>query len=508
MADDVVTQAAPVSDLSRVEEDLRKAHEKTAIILDSITDQFFRISADWRFTHLNKHAAEQMKALGKEPSLLIGKVVWDEFPDVPHASTLRRVMTERIALTDSFFLAPLGEWIESHLYPCPDGGVIAIQKYITERRRAEEELRRSEEYLAEAQALSHTGSWVWNLRTRGVYWSAETFRIFGYTPGEMTPTSANCLDAIHPDDRPLLRDAFAKAAQERGNFEYHCRIIRPDGEVRRIRSLAHPAFDGAGDLIEYVGTVMDMTDRERAEEICRRSQEQLAHATRVMAMGELTASIAHELNQPLAAIVANGAACLRWLDRDRPDLEQAQRAVERIVRDGERAGDVLRRIRSFMKRRELSKTQFQIAELVSEVLNLVQDEARAHDIVVRVQCAPELPSISGDRVQLQQVLLNLVLNAFEALATQTDRPRMLHIEGEPASAGGVVVKVKDSGRGFGSAGAHQLFDAFYTTKPNGLGLGLAISRSIVEAHGGQLTASHDAADGTTFQFTLPVAARR
>jgi C4-dicarboxylate-specific signal transduction histidine kinase len=251
-----------------------------------------------------------------------------------------------------------------------------------------------------------------------------------------------------------------------------------------------------------------MTDRERAEGILRRSQEQLAHATRMMAMGELTASIAHELNQPLAAMVANGAACLRWLGRNEPDLERAQLAVERIVRDAERAGDVLRRIRSFVKRRELSTAQLQIGELVADVMNLVQHEAQAHEIAVRVQCAQDLPPLSGDRVQLQQVLLNLVLNAIEAMALSSDRPRVLQGDGERSGSDSVVVRVKDSGNGFDPAESHQLFDAFYTTKPNGLGLGLAISRSIIEAHGGRLTATHDPGEGTTFEFVLPGARGR
>ena len=506
MADQYATQAGPLCEPGRLE-NLQKFAEKAAIILDSITDQFIAISKDWRFTFLNRRAAEQMRALGKDPARLIGAVLWDEFPDLPNAATLRRVMTERVPITDSYFSPPLGEWIESHLYPCPDGGILAIQKYVTERKRAEEELRRSQTYLAEAQGLSHTGSWVFNLRTHDVFWSAETFRIFGLEVEHFRPDAENCMDGVHPDDRPPLEEAFSKAIAERASFAYDYRVVRPGGEVRRVRSLAHPAFDGGGELTEYVGTAIDMTDHDRAEGLLRRSQEQLAHATRMMAMGELSASIAHELNQPLAAIVANGAACLRWLARDQPDLDQAQRAVERIVRDGERAGDVLRRIRAFLKRRDLSTAQLQVGELVTDVLNLVEHEARAHEIAVRVQCAPDLPLLSGDRVQLQQVLLNLVLNAIEAMSVSNGRARVLQVEGERNGADGVRVRVKDSGKGFDAADVDQLFDAFYTTKANGLGLGLAISRSIIEAHGGKLTASHEPDEGTTFEFVLPASRR-
>jgi PAS domain S-box-containing protein len=502
MADQSAAPAGPLCELGRLES-LQKFAEKAAIILDSITDQFIAISRDWRFTFLNRRAAEQMRVLGKDPGLLIGRVLWDEFPDLPNAATLRRVMADRVPITDSYFHPSLGEWIECHLYPCPDGGILAIQKYVTERKRAEEELRRTQTYLTEAQALSHTGSWVFNLRTHDVFWSAETFRIFGLESAQFVPNYENCMDAVHPDDRPPLEEAFGKAIAERASFAFDFRIIRPSGEVRRVRSLAHPAFDGAGELTEYVGTAIDMTDRDRAEGLLRRSQEQLAHATRMMAMGELTASIAHELNQPLAAVVANGAACLRWLARDQPDLDQAQRAVERIVRDGERAGDVLRRIRAFLKRRELSTAQLQVSELVTDVLNLVQHEARAHEIAVRVQFGADLPLLSGDRVQLQQVLLNLVLNAIEAMSVLSGRARVLQVEGERNGADGVRVRVRDSGKGFDPTEADQLFDAFYTTKPNGLGLGLAISRSIIEAHGGKLTASHGPDEGTTFEFVLP-----
>jgi C4-dicarboxylate-specific signal transduction histidine kinase len=243
-------------------------------------------------------------------------------------------------------------------------------------------------------------------------------------------------------------------------------------------------------------------EQRRAEETLRRSQAELAHVTRVMTMGEFATSVAHEINQPLSAIVTNGSACLRWLAGDSPNLEEARDAARRIVRDGERAGDVLTRIRAFLKKSDTQKTRLDINQIIQEVVALTEDEADGRGVALRLELADGVPPVFGDRVQLQQVILNLVVNGVEAMTSVTDRPRELFISSGQHESDKVLVSVRDSGVGIGQRGVERIFDAFYTTKPKGMGMGLAISRSIVEDHGGRLWASSNNGFGATFQFTL------
>jgi two-component system, LuxR family, sensor kinase FixL len=249
----------------------------------------------------------------------------------------------------------------------------------------------------------------------------------------------------------------------------------------------------------------DISARKEAEDALQRAHSDLARVARVVSMGELTASIAHEVNQPLAAIVTNGNACLRWLVRDQPDLDEARAAAERIVADGNRASDVIRRIRAFLTRADPARTELRVEDVIDEVVTLVQGEARARLVAVHVRCADNLPPVPGDRIQLQQVLLNLALNAVEAMAGVRDRLRVLQFAAYPVDDA-VLVEVRDSGDGLDVQSAERIFDAFYTTKPEGMGMGLAISRSIVEGHGGRLWATPNGDQGTTFRFLLPHAA--
>jgi C4-dicarboxylate-specific signal transduction histidine kinase len=245
-----------------------------------------------------------------------------------------------------------------------------------------------------------------------------------------------------------------------------------------------------------------MQDQRRAEETLRRSQAELAHVTRVMTMGELAASIAHEINQPLSAIVNNGSACLRWLAGDSPNLDEAREAARRIVRDGNRAGDVMTRIRAFLRKTDTGKTRLDINQIIEEVLILTQDEAVGRGVTLRLDLAEDVPQVLGDRVQLQQVILNLVMNGVEATASVTDRPREVRLSSRQHESDKVLVAVEDSGVGIDDQSMQKIFDAFYTTKSQGMGMGLAISRSIIEDHGGQLSATSNNGSGTTFQFTL------
>ena|SRR6266850_245954 len=500
--DSAAEKSALLAELRRSEDRLQQANERVEMILDSITDNFFALSRDWRFSYLNKHAAEQMRVLGKDPAALIGKLLWEEFPLVPNETALRRVMSERVAITDEFFYPPLGEWVENRMYPSDDGGLVSFQRYITERKRAEEELRRSEAYLAEGQKISHTGSWAWNVSTGELYWSLEHFRICGVDPENFKPTMDSARQLIHPEDLPSADEAFFGATRERRDFAREMRMVRPDGTIRYVRSLGHPVFDESGELTEYVGTIMDFTERKTAEEALRKASEELAHVMRAMTVGELTTSIAHELNQPLAAVVTNADAGERWLAAQTPNIPEAHAALRRISRDAKRAAEVIARIRAFLARGEPRMTALHLEDVIRDVVGLVEGEARAKGMWLTVSAAAGVPSVVADRFQLQQVLLNLVVNAMEAMGTQPSPS--LNLGAQSHGSHEVRVFVRDSGPGIDPAHAGRIFDAFYTTKPRGLGMGLAISRSIVEAHGGRLWATANEGPGATFHFSLPL----
>jgi signal transduction histidine kinase len=262
------------------------------------------------------------------------------------------------------------------------------------------------------------------------------------------------------------------------------------------------AVAGITFVILAFGSVASLFERKRAEEALRQARADLAHVTRVTTLGELTASIAHEVNQPLAAIVANAEACLRWLDRGTPDLDEARRSVEWIVKDGNRAGEVIRRLRTLLNKADTQKAPLDVNDVVSEVIALVQRELLSHRVSPRMELAPALPVVLADRVQLQQVIINLVMNGIEAMQPVTDRPREMVIRSHQDDDQ-VLVTVKDCGVGISAENADRLFNAFFTTKSSGMGMGLSICRSIIEAHGGRMSAVNNAGPGAIFQFTLP-----
>jgi len=378
----------------------------------------------------------------------------------------------------------------------------ALREQLTERRRAEEERRRNEAYLAEGQRISQTGSWGWNVATGELFWSQEHFRIFGCDPETAKPSYPMFLEKIHPQDRALVEQKVDRAVRVKSDFEMEYRIILADGSIKHLQSLGHPVIGKSGDLIEFVGTVMDVTERKRAEEALHEAQANLARVTRVMTMGELTASIAHEINQPLAAVMTNANACLRWLAGPMPNLDEAREAVTRINRDGKRASDVIDRIRALVKKSTTEKARVDLNEAIQEVVGLVQSEIQKNGVTLRMELAADLPQILGNRVQLQQVILNLVMNGIEAMSEITDRSRDLLIRSGKYESDKLLVAVQDSGVGIDWQNLEKLFDAFYTTKSQGMGMGLAISRSIVENHGGRLWAVPNEGPGAIFQFTL------
>jgi C4-dicarboxylate-specific signal transduction histidine kinase len=360
------------------------------------------------------------------------------------------------------------------------------------------ELQRSEAYLAEAQRLSHIGSFGWDIGSGKLYWSEETFRIFECDRSHQ-PTVDFMLQRTHPQDKAVVHQTIDRARQDRKDLDFEHRLLLPDGQIKRVHIVGHPTYDETGDFVEFVGTVLDVTERRQAEE----ERQAIAHAHRITTMGQLTASIAHEVNQPIAAMVTSAQSARRWLDRQPPHLEEARQALARIVKDGNRAGDVMGRIRELIRKAPPRGDWLDINEAIREVGELTRREAVKTGVSVQARLADNLPLIHGDRVQLQQVILNLVVNAIEAMSGVDAGERDLLISTEKVEPDGVLVAVRDTGPGLAPATFDRLFEAFYTTKPGGLGMGLSICRSIIEAHGGRLWAEANEPRGAVFQFLTP-----
>ncbi len=397
-------------------------------------------------------------------------------------------------------------WFMNRAAPLRDEHGTIVKWYgtntdIEDRKRAGDALSRSETYLAEAQRLSRTGSFGWNIKRGEILWSEETFRIFSYDPAT-PPTLEMVLQRTHPEDRGPVKQLLDRVSQDGQDWELEHRLLMPDGAVKYVHVVAH-AMRNASNELEFVGAVMDVSAAKQAEAELHRTHTELAHVTRVTTLGELAASIAHEVNQPLAAVVTNADSCLRWLDRDTPQLGEARDAVARIIRDAHRAGEVIRRIRDLAMKTDLQPTPLDLNEAIHDSLLLVQRELVRQRVALRLELAPKLPPVLGDRVQLQQVIINLVMNGIEAMAPVNDRPRELKVRSQEEGGDQVLVAVQDSGIGVDPAHVDRLFDAFFTTKPDGMGMGLSICRSIVEAHEGRLSASPNSGPGATFQFTLP-----
>lgn len=513
-----------------------------------------------------------------------------------------------------------------------DGPIVLVAcENITERKEAENALRQSEAYLAQAQELSHTGSFGWRAATGEITWSKETYRIFQCDEGTK-PQIPFMLQRIHPEDRLAVERTTGRAAREGKDYDHEYRLLMPDGSIKYVRAVARAMRDSGG-RVEFVGSVSDITatkeaerrlreseqrfrdyaetasdwfwetgpdhrvthisqhsdtvttpagligltrwdiapdadlepekwqrhrealdahvpfrdlvyrsrDRngqpiyvrtsgkpffdadgsflgyrgvctdvtaairaDQAEQALRKAQAELAHVTRVTTLGELTASIAHEINQPLAAVIANADACLAWLQRSPPDLKAARRSVEWIIEDGKRASDVTRRVRALAKRTDIEMVPLDANLVVREAVALVQREMASHAVSMRMELSSALPKIFGDRIQLQQVLINLIMNGIEAMEDVHDRPRELAIRSAADGEGAMLVSVADCGVGIHDQAIDRLFMPFFTTKSGGMGMGLSICRSIIEAHGGRLSAAPNQSGGATFQITLPL----
>jgi PAS domain S-box-containing protein len=373
---------------------------------------------------------------------------------------------------------------------------------VDDQKAAENALQRSEAYLAEAQKLSLTGSIAWDPISDDHFWSDETYQIMGFDRS-VKPSMDLIMQRVHPDDRAHLQHEVDRATRGAQNHDYESRLLMPDGKIKHLHVRAHRVTYASGKE-EIVGALMDITESRKAQTALDAAQIALAHASRAATLGEISASIAHEVNQPLAAIVANGQACLRLLRRETPDLNYVRGAIEWIVKDGNRAGEVIRRVRGLLKKADIQKAPLEVNDIVSEVAALLQRELYAQHVTLRLELGSGMPPIVGDRIQLQQVIINLVVNGVDAMQTVTGRSHALLVRSYEDQAHQIVVAVKDSGVGIPAATVDRLFDAFFSTKPSGLGIGLSICRSIIADHGGRLWATNNTGEpGATFQFALP-----
>jgi PAS domain S-box-containing protein len=526
-------------------------------------------------------------------------------------------------------------WHDARAEPLRDRQGRIIQWYgmsvdIDEAKKAEDRLRRSEAYLAEAQRLSHTGTWAFN-ETTTLYWSEESYRIWGFDPLQGVPSREAMWQRVHPDDRDWVRQGARDARRQKRDYAVEFRILLPDGTVRYLEATARFLSSDDGERFEVVGTHVDVTERKRAEEALReteakfrdyaetasdwfweigpdykftlltenafgshsanrigtacwdhaldfatepekwrllratldsrkpfrdfvycalggngspmyvrasgkamsdcngefrgyrgtgtdvtalvRAQEEherlrrlesdLAHMNRLTMMGELAASLVHEITQPIATARNNARAALRFLDRNPPDLGEVREALECIVADADRAGDIIDRIRDHIKKAPPRKGRFDLNKAINEVIALAESAITTNGVSVETRLAEALLPVQGDRVQLQQVVLNLILNAVEAMSTDEAGPRELLISTEQTQTGSVLVSMRDSGPGIDPDHLERVFEAFYTTKSSGVGMGLSICRSIIDAHGGRLWAGMNASRGAVFRFTLP-----
>ena len=381
---------------------------------------------------------------------------------------------------------------------------------IEDRKQAEDALRRSESFLLQVQGVSHTGGWRFDVATGIVESSAEIQRVYDIQPGEDISRPPFWFDRIHPDDRPRVQAEFDRCMREKVDYQAGYRIVLPNGRVRYQYATGHPVLNDAGDLVEFIGASMDMTEHwratmelERASEALRELHADMSRAAQVATVGELAASIAHEVNQPLSGIITNASTGLRMLAANPPNVDGARETVRRTLRDGKRASEVITRLRALFTKKEFTLEPLDLNEATREVIALSASDLQRNRVILQSELADNLPKVVGDRVQLQQVILNLVRNASDAMASVNDRPRQLLIRTERDEDDRVYVTVRDSGVGFDGEVMSKLFDPFYTTKPDGMGIGLSVSRSIIESHHGRLWAAPNDGPGATFAFSIP-----
>ena len=398
-------------------------------------------------------------------------------------------------------------WFQVRGLPLRDSNGRLVRWYvllsdIDERKHAEEALTRSEAFMIEGQHLARVGNFAWRLATDEITWSEQLYRIYELEIGQ--PVTLELIRTrVHPEDLTLLEKMIEHARNGGNDFEWQYRLLMPDHSIKYLHAVAHAIRDQHGHL-EYIAAVQDVTARRLSDEALDKARSELAHVARAMSLGALTASIAHEVNQPLSGIITNASTCLRMLDADPPNVDGARETARRTIRDGNRASDVITRLRALFSRKDFTLEPLDLNEATREVIALSLSDLQRNRVVVQSDLADELPTVTGDRIQLQQVVLNLLRNASDAMMGVDDRPRQLLIRTQRDSPDRVRVTVRDAGVGLDRQSMDKLFDAFYTTKSGGMGIGLSVSRSIVERHHGRLWAEPNDGPGATFSFSIPL----
>jgi PAS domain S-box-containing protein len=500
--------ATDIEDRKRAEKALRESEERARLIVDSIDALVMTATPEGEVEFVNQQVLDYF---GKSLEELKGWATSDVIhrDDLPKALALWAHSVEtgdpyqseqRLRRADGAY-----RWFRVSGRSLRDAQGYVLRWYvlltdIDERKRAEARVEQAYLRLAEAQRLSKTGSFITDLLVDDHDWSEEAFRIFEFDPAAKV-TVQNIRHRVHPEDLPFFDSVIARGMQGM-DVDFVFRIVTSGGAVKHVRGMARVIEQIAGRPL-FIGALQDVTESKVAEEALNGARSELAHVTRVTTLNALTASIAHEVNQPLSGIVSNAGATLRFLSGDAPNLEEAREAVHDIVRDGKRASEIITGIRALTKRTATRREKLDLNETISEVLAIIGYEAKRHSVIVRTQFADTLSPVSGDRVQLQQVVLNLVMNAIEAMSNVSERPRELVITTQILDPDCVQATVEDSGTGIAADTVDKIFDSFYTTKSGGMGMGLSISRSILQSHGGRLWAVAKDAPGTMFHFTVP-----
>jgi signal transduction histidine kinase/DNA-binding response OmpR family regulator len=380
------------------------------------------------------------------------------------------------------------------------------RKHAEERvRQAERELKRSGAFLAQGQRLGSTGTFSWKVATDEITWSEELYRIYDFEIG-VPVTIEMARTRVHPEDVSLIEKIkmIEQARASDNNFEWYWRLLMPDRSIKYLHAVAGSTLDRDGQP-EYIAAVQDVTERRMSEEALAKARSELARVASVTSLGVLTAAIAHEVNQPLSGIITNASTCLRMLDGDSPNLDGARETARRTIRDGNRASDVITRLRALFRKEELALELLDLNELTREVIALSLSDLQRNHIALEAELDDDLPNITGDRIQLQQVILNLLRNASDAMVGVDDRARRVIIRTTAEDDDRVRLSVRDVGVGIDPQSMNKLFDAFHTTKSDGMGIGLSVSRSIIERHHGHLWAEPNAGSGATFSFSIPCA---